>query len=283
MAWRRAFIFWLASVLLIACGAPAPTPTAISPTTLGVPATTQPAAAPTPRSVRSMPPPTIAVAVVPTLPPIIVTNPLPSVTPWPTPTPDFTLTAIALDGTATGMAWSATATIASFNTPIAVTVVAVPTCMATWPTPTIETTSAAIQHFESGLMFWLQSRNEIWVLIASPTPNQFYWRTLPNQWSEGIAESDPNLTPPPGRYQPVRGFGYAWRVGSGSMETQRPDLGWATDEEAGFAASLIYYPQGYFSPDCAWMPKSGIYELRDNRGKVYQFVGEGGVANLVTP
>jgi hypothetical protein len=218
------------------------------------------------------------VAVVPTLPPIIVTNPLPTATPWPTATPDAVATAIAIGGTATGIAWSATATSAAFNTPIAVT-----PCTVELPTPTVESTAAAIQHFETGVMFWLQTRNEIWVLINSPTTNQFYWRVLPNQWSDGIPELDPNLTPPAGRYQPVRGFGYAWRIGSGSTDAQRPDLGWAIDEEAGFTATLVYYPQGFYSPDCTWQPKSGIYELKDNQGKVYRFVGEGGVAKLVTP
>ncbi|MBP7690205.1 MAG: hypothetical protein KA765_19970 [Thermoflexales bacterium] len=277
MAWRRAFLIGWLSTLLIACGAPLPAPTpVITPTTRVEPSATSFPATSTPRS--AVLPPTIAVAVVPTLPPIIVTNPLPSVTPWPTPTPDAIATSIAMGGTATDIAWNATATATSFNTPIAI-----PSCAVALPTPTIETTSVAIQHFETGVMFWLQARNEIWVLIASPTPNQFYWRTLPNQWSEGIAESDPNLNPPANRYQPVRGFGYAWRIGSGSQETQRPDLGWAIDEETGFTASLIYYPQGFYSPDCNWEPKSGVYELRDNRGQVYQFVGAGGIAKIVTP
>jgi len=265
MVWRRAFIIGWLSTVLMACGAPVPAPeTTLPPATVFEPSATPLAVTATPRLV--VPPPTIAVAVVPTLPPIIVTNPLPSATPWPTATEDavyvMTLTAIA--------AVPRTPTPEPPDCPLP-------------PTPAPEITAAAIQHFETGLMFWLQSRNEIWVLIASPTPNQFYWRTLPNQWSDGIAESDPNLKPPTGRYQPVRGFGYAWRIGSSSTDAQRPDLGWALDEEVGFTASLIYYPQGYLSLDCVWQSKSGIYELRDNRGTVYQFVGEGGVANLVNP
>jgi hypothetical protein len=277
MAWRRSFIIGLASLLLIACGAPAPVPTitptaSMAPTATIAPGATSMLASATPR--LAVPPPTIAVAVVSTLPPIIVTNPLPSATPWPTATPDAAATAVARSATAT----IAAATIAVPDTPMAV-----PTCVATWPTPTIETTSAAIQHFEKGVMFWLQTRDEIWALIASPTPNQFYWRALPNQWREGMADSDPSLKPPANRYQPVRGFGYAWRIGGGSTAAQRPDLGWATDEEVGFTASLVYYPQGFFSPDCVWMPKSGIYELKDNHGKVYRFVGEGAVANVVIP
>lgn len=256
------------SVMVIAaCGAsvPAATPMA-EPPTVSV-AAVKPIETATLPPARPALPPTIAVASVPTLPPIIVTNPLPSATPWPTPTPDLTLTALAFDGTAT---------VAAQHTPNYVT-----GCDVTLPPPTVLDTAAAIQHFETGLMIWLQARNEIWVLIASPTANQFYWRVLPNQWSEGIAEFDPSLTPPSDRVQPVRGFGYAWRIGSGSMAAQRADLGWAIDEELGFTTTLIYYPQGYYSPDCIWQPKSGIYELRDNRGNVFRFVGEGGVANLM--
>lgn len=268
---RRSISILMCACLLTACGAPAPIVPASSaiPITTGITPTTTLAVFAATRSARSVPPPTIAVAVVATLPPIIVTNPLPTATVWPTsvpPTEDpvylATLTAVAA--------------IPRTPTP------EVPTCLPL-PTPGVESTAAAIQHFERGLMFWLKTRNEIWVLIESPTANQFYWRVLPNQWSEGLAELDPNLKPPPDRYQPVRGFGYAWRIGSGSLGAQRSDLGWAIDEETGYQATLVYYPQGFYSPDCTWVPKSGIYELRDNRGNAYRFVGEGGVANLIGP
>jgi hypothetical protein len=150
------------------------------------------------------------------------------------------------------------------------------------PEPTEVKTQAAVQHFEQGQMFWLQERDEIWALIASPLGDQFYWRVLPNLWSEGQPESDPKLQPPAGRFQPVRGFGYAWRSDGGSYISQRADLGWALDKEICFDTTLIYYPQGFYSPDCTWMPKSGIYELTDEQGVVYQFVGAGGIARIVT-
>jgi hypothetical protein len=150
------------------------------------------------------------------------------------------------------------------------------------PEPTEVKTQAAVQHFEHGLMFWLQEPNEIWTLIVSPLEDQLYWHILPNLWTEGQPESDPQLQPPAGRFQPVRGFGYAWRLGGGSQGPQRADLGWALDRELGFDTTLIYYPQGSYSSDCTWMPKSGIYELRDERGTVYQFVGAGGIAKIVT-
>jgi hypothetical protein len=119
-------------------------------------------------------------------------------------------------------------------------------------------------------------------LIESPTADQFYWRVLPNLWSVSQPESDPAIQPPPGKFQPVRGFGLAWRLGGGSVSPQRSDLGWALDEETGFTTSLLYYPQGFYSPDCKWMPKSGIYEMKDDRGTVIQFVGAGGIAKIST-
>jgi hypothetical protein len=144
-------------------------------------------------------------------------------------------------------------------------------------------TRAAVQHFEHGLMFWLEARHEIWVLVDSPLDGQFYWRILPDLWSDSQPASDPMLQPPAGKFQPVRGFGVAWRLGGGSHGPQRDDLGWAVDEEHGFDTSLIYYPQGFYSPDCIWMPKSGLYELTDDRGQVYRFVGAGGIARIIIP
>jgi hypothetical protein len=149
------------------------------------------------------------------------------------------------------------------------------------PAPSETQTQAAVQHFEHGLMFWLAARNEIWTLLDSPLNDQFYWRVLPNLWSDSQPESDPNLQPPADRFQPVRGFGLAWRRGGGSYGPQRDDLGWAIDQELGFDTTLTYYPQGYYSPDCTWLPKSGIYELRDAQGTVYQFIGAGGIAKIV--
>ena len=127
-------------------------------------------------------------------------------------------------------------------------------------------------------MFWLEAQHEIWVLVASPIADQFYWRILPDLWSDSQPELDPALQPPAGKLQPVRGFGLAWRAGGGSYGPQRADLGWAIDAEQGFDTTLMYYSQGFYSPDCNWMPKSGIYELTDDRGQVYRFVGAGGIA-----
>jgi len=127
-------------------------------------------------------------------------------------------------------------------------------------------------------MFWLQTRHEIWVLIDAPTAGHFYWQIYPDEWAEDQPASDPAINPPHGRYQPVRGFGVTWRTRSGV----RDDLGWAVAQERGFTTTLTYYPQGYYGPDCVWLPRSGIYELTDPNGRVFRFTGEGGVASIVT-
>jgi hypothetical protein len=146
------------------------------------------------------------------------------------------------------------------------------------PTPAVLDTQAAVQHFEHGLLFWLQTNNEIWALIDSPLEQQFYWRVLPNLWVEGTPEVPANgLTPPAKRYVPVRGFGQAWL-----SQPLRDALGWAIDEEIGFNTTLTYYPQGFYTPDCTWEPKSGLYELKDDHGQVFQFVGAGGIAKRMT-
>jgi hypothetical protein len=220
-----------------------------------VPITNTPASPPAPRRSVELTP--TSTALIPATVPLVVTEPIGPATPIelaPTPLP-------------TARSQSTATTTWPECPPL--------------PAPTELKTQAAVQRFEHGLMFWLQARNEIWVLIASPLEDQFYWRVLPNLWSDSQPESDPAVEPPVDRFQPVRGFGVAWRLGGGTYGPQRDDLAWALEEEAGFDTTLIYYPQGFYSPDCTWLPKSGIYELRDARGTVYQFVGVGGIARVI--
>jgi hypothetical protein len=239
-------LLWLISCALVDRSFPAPTRMSIDNSAASLPT----------RSVE--PAPTITVAIPATIP-LIVTKPIDTVTP------------IEIAPTSTSTARPRPAPTSTL-----------PECPPL-PAPAAVKTQAALQHFEHGVMFWLQERNEIWALIASPLADQFYWRVLPNSWMEGQPENDPKLRPPADRFQPVRGFGVAWRLGGGSTGPQRTELGWATDEEIGFDTTPIYYPQGFYSPDCTWMPKSGIYELRDARGTIYQFGGAGGIAKIVAP
>jgi len=113
------------------------------------------------------------------------------------------------------------------------------------------------QHFEHGLLLWLEATgderpfNEIIALYddEGPLPR---WQTMVDDWTEGEPESDPDLVPPDGLYQPVRGFGRVWRERTGV----RDRLGWATDEEfkvengayqcssAAYASCYVVGPEG---------------------------------------
>jgi hypothetical protein len=60
-----------------------------------------------------------------------------------------------------------------------------------------------------------------------------FWDVMPNGWFVGQPEDDPTIVPPPGFFQPRRGFGLVWRTGYVSpTAVVRDRLGWATDPEA---------------------------------------------------
>ncbi len=84
-------------------------------------------------------------------------------------------------------------------------------------------------------MIWLASTNYIYVLHTGG--GSFYsggWLgRYPNPWSSGDPESDPSITPPDGRYQPLRGFGKVWRDNT----RVRDALGWALAPEQGFTSA----------------------------------------------
>jgi hypothetical protein len=91
------------------------------------------------------------------------------------------------------------------------------------------TSTAAEQVFENGRMMWLQHDDRIHVLFDDGT-----YQTFDDTWVAGQPDAVPGLTPPAGRYMPVRGFGKVW---SGDADT-RSRLGWALSEEQGFETQL---------------------------------------------
>ncbi|MCS7283267.1 MAG: NBR1-Ig-like domain-containing protein [Anaerolineae bacterium] len=120
------------------------------------------------------------------------------------------------------------------------------------------TTWAAEQPFERGFMIWLQevclgdqTRSEIIVFRNDGR----YW-AYRDTFVEGEPESDPTLVPPPGLYQPIRGFGKLWRT----HPSVREALGWATAPEQGF------YTQ--YQEHFAYILGGGKFFLRRLNGKV---------------
>jgi hypothetical protein len=102
---------------------------------------------------------------------------------------------------------------------------------ADWSCPDGEpiASTAAEQAFENGRMLWLQHDNLIYVFFDDGT-----YQTFDDTWVAGQPDSVPGLTPPAGRYMPVRGFGKVW---SGDADI-RSRLGWALAEERGFQTQL---------------------------------------------
>jgi hypothetical protein len=91
------------------------------------------------------------------------------------------------------------------------------------------------QHFERGLMLWRERPDlygsQIYVFFGDNTWP--YWNPTNDRWRPGMPESDSAIVPPPGYYQPVRGFGVFWRETFFGLvgQSARDRLGWATEEE----------------------------------------------------
>ena len=95
-------------------------------------------------------------------------------------------------------------------------------------------TWAADQSFEGGYMFWRSDRKKIYVLY-----NGGKYREFDDTFQDGQPESDPSLSPPPGKQQPIRGFGKVWRENNLQQE-----LGWATGRERGYRAAVQDFEGG---------------------------------------
>ncbi|MBC7223911.1 MAG: exo-alpha-sialidase, partial [Anaerolineae bacterium] len=106
-----------------------------------------------------------------------------------------------------------------------------------------QATWAAWQPFERGAMLWLEQTREIWVL-----EDDGHWERFADTWMEDQPESDPNLVPPPGLLQPIRGFGKVWRELLGGPAAA---VGWALAPEEGrqtiwqpFQGGWVFEPEG---------------------------------------
>ena len=131
-------------------------------------------------------------------------------------------------------------------------------------------TWAAEQVFQGGRMIWLEAipgestpsgREQgptIYVLYGDGTGASM-WERYDDTWDESQLASDPEIIPPAGTYQPIRGFGKVWRQNANVRER----LGWALSPEQGF--------NGAYQVD--WRP----YYLR---GPIYLGTLSGSIARL---
>jgi hypothetical protein len=101
----------------------------------------------------------------------------------------------------------------------------------------------ATQRFEHGWMVWRASRDSydpaaIFVLFED---DQHYVR-FDDTYSPTADPESGAATPPPGLFQPVRGFGKVWREGTGARVRER--LGWAIAPEAAGRGASEFFDRG---------------------------------------
>jgi hypothetical protein len=115
------------------------------------------------------------------------------------------------------------------------------TCPDTWfftPAPEIcpagpaVYTGGAEQHFEQGVMLWVEAEDRIYVLYDDGGVTA--WQAFEDAWEPGDPIEDPGIDPPPGYYEPIRGFGLVWREQPGV----RDRLGWAAEPEQGYTTAI---------------------------------------------
>jgi hypothetical protein len=129
-------------------------------------------------------------------------------------------------------------------TPVAAALALTCTCTHSWffPDPPAEcagqppqVSPTVAQHFERGLMLWREQPD-----VYGSQIHVFFddgewpsWNPTNDAWRAGLPESDPGIVPPPGYYQPVRGFGKVWREAFfGTIGLSARDrLGWAMEAE----------------------------------------------------
>jgi len=156
---------------------------------------------------------------------------------------------------------------------------AVPTLNPTlnpFPTATAREIYVAEQVFQRGRMFWLQPTGQIWVIIETE-PGVGIWQVYEDEFVEGGLEFDPNIVPPEGLYQPVRGFGLIWR---GNPEV-RDGMGWGTETELGFVTNYEYQPSGEMV-DGEYVTAPGFHFLRSLYGDWLRFNEINGTWQTIT-
>ncbi len=134
-----------------------------------------------------------------------------------------------------------------------------------FPTPVRAQVYVAEQRFEGGWMLWLQPVAQIWLLTVDDGAH--VWTARGDSFVDGEAESDPQIAPPAGKLQPVRGFGKLWR----EDPQVRHVLGWALAAERGYMAHYEYHHGGHLNAAGKYEPAPGFHRVRSDSGAVFMF------------
>lgn len=108
------------------------------------------------------------------------------------------------------------------------------------PREAAQVVPGVIQHFQAGFMIWLPRPQYTYPSIYTFL-NSGEVRFFEDTWTEKDPERDPNLEPPQGLFQPIRGFGKVWRQSA----WVRDNIGWAVEGEYGYA--ITFQPGAYES------------------------------------
>ena len=110
------------------------------------------------------------------------------------------------------------------------------------PAGRTEYPEAAEQAFQGGRALWLAKAGGLGVSgehVILVLYDDYQWQSHDDTWGPEEPESDAEIVPPDGLYQPARGFGKLWRQG----ESIREKLGWALGSEEGFRSAWQWQVQ----------------------------------------
>lgn len=135
-----------------------------------------------------------------------------------------------------------------------------------FPTPAVGEIFVAEQGFERGRMFWLEPVNQIWVITQDETGRNA-WYVFQDTYEDSLPESDPDLTPPAGLMQPVRGFGKLWRENQAVQDL----LGWAVESEFGYFTRYEFQAGGFVDENNQYVPGPGAHFITTLDQQVVRF------------
>jgi hypothetical protein len=119
--------------------------------------------------------------------------------------------------------------------------------------------AGAVQIFAQAIMVWVQAEDMIYILFQDG--NYPPWYSYTDEWDPGEPEIDPSLEPPPGFYQPVRGFGLLWREDANLRER----LGWAMNPEFSYTVSVQRTSFPKYNDTYLSAPDGYIWRLKAER------------------